>query len=208
MGKIFARLVSTLTHHHQLHVTPRSRGQVITWKLKKSYISISTRAVATKLDREHSRKRYYLQSHITCGLRVQHQVTWQKKRYISISTRPVATKLDRILGYDKEPQTSKLHVSPITGSRELTCKIKNFLFPLSRGLMPLNLTGWWFEKGSPSKLAILHNSQVTNKKHYIFISTRLVAIKLVKVMACSIGSLRTESYMFLWPRDHMLSQGN
>ena len=195
MGNIFARLVSTLTHHHQLHLTPRSRGQVITWKFKKSYISISTRAVATKLDREHSRKRYYLQSHITCGLRVQHQVAWQKKRYISISTRPVATKLDRILGYDKEPQTSKLHVSPITGSSELTCKIKNFLFPLSRGLMPL-------------KLAILHNSQVTNKKHYIFISTRLVAIKLVKVMACSIGPLSTESYMFLWPRDHMLSQGN
>ena len=147
MGNIFARLVSTLTHHHQLHLTPRSRGQVITWKFKKSYISISTRAVATKLDREHSRKRYYLQSHITCGLRVQHQVAWQKKRYISISTRPVATKLDRILGYDKEPQTSKLHVSPITGSRELTCKIKNFLFPLSRGLMPLNLTGWWVWKG-------------------------------------------------------------
>ena len=42
-----------------------------------------------------------------------------------------------------------------------------------------------FEKGSPPTLVTLHNSHMTNKKHYI--STRLVATKLDKEMAYKMG---------------------
>ena len=39
-------------HRQQTHVNLQSRGQVITWQMKNCYISISTRPIATKLDRE------------------------------------------------------------------------------------------------------------------------------------------------------------
>ena len=50
-----------------------------------------------------------------------------------------------------------------------------------------------FEKGSSPTLVTWDNSQATNKKHYISISSRLVATKLDKVMAYNIGPPRTES---------------
>ena len=39
-------------HHQQTYATLKSRGQVITWQMRKRYISTSTRSITTKLDRE------------------------------------------------------------------------------------------------------------------------------------------------------------
>ena len=49
-----------------------------------------------------------------------------------------------------------------------------------------------FEKGTLTAYIILHNNDVTNKKHYISISTRLVVIRLDKVIPCDIGTARTQ----------------
>ena len=46
-----------------------------------------------------------------------------------------------------------------------------------------------FEKESPPTLVTIHNSHMTNKKHYISISTRLVATEIDKVMAYDIEPL-------------------
>ena len=46
-----------------------------------------------------------------------------------------------------------------------------------------------FETESPPTLVTIHNSHMTNKKHYISISTRLVATEIDKVMAYDIEPL-------------------
>lgn len=130
-----------------------------------------------------------------------------KKRCIFYSTRSAASKLDRVRAYDKEPQTSKLHIFPITGSREVTSKLRNFLFPLLLGLWPPNSTWWWLLRRGYLSHFSHYNSNETNKKHYICISTRLVATKLDEVMFMALGH-HAQSHIILWSRCHMLFHGN
>ena len=71
-------------HHQQTHATLQSRGQVITWQMKKRYISTSTRSITTKLDREvaSDESMLFAKPHNLFFTWI-YQVTWQIKKVIS-----------------------------------------------------------------------------------------------------------------------------
>ena len=75
-------------HLLQNHVILWSRGQVITWEMKKSYISTSTRPMANKLDRvvASDEKMLSTKSH-NPFVTWKQQATWQIKNVISLFPR-------------------------------------------------------------------------------------------------------------------------
>ena len=113
----------------------------------------------------------------------------------------------------KYPKNLKTTCFSKDESREVTRNIKYVLFPLSRRLGSLNLIGrWLFRKGylshkSHCTIVTLHNSHVTNKKHCLYISTRLVVTKLPRWSLMILGH-HAQSQMIHLARDHMFSSNN
>ena len=126
-------------------------------------------------------------------------ITWssyhvtEQKRYISTSARPMATKLGRMVGSNTGLLSIKSHNLLITWSHKVTWQIKNVLNSLSRDLSLSNLTeGWLMIRSHMSnhKATYSFDHVVTwvhaiNELRYIFTSTRPIATKLNRVMACN-----------------------
>ena len=126
-------------------------------------------------------------------------ITWPNyhmadgKRYISTSAGPMATKLDRVVGSNAGLLSIKSYNLLITWSYEVIWQMKNAINSLSRDLSLSNLAEGWLmirshmsnHKATYSFDHVVTWVHVTNELRYILTSTKPVAIKFNRGMACN-----------------------
>ena len=167
---------------------------MVTWSNWLIKNNISTRPMTVKLDKVevYSKGQPSIESFDALITWSNYHVTYQK-RYISTSARPMATKLGRVMGSNTGLLSIKSHNLLITWSHKVTWQMENALNSLSRDLSLSNLTERWLMiRSHMSNHKAKHSFDhavtwvhATNELCCIFTSTRLIATKLNRVMACN-----------------------
>ena len=133
-------------HHPLSLLTLWSRDQVITWQMENVIAQLPRDLCLPNLTKWWVLMRaYYPSSHITCWSRghITSHDKWKMLWIHFLVTCRYQTwqKVDLLLGVICP--TTKLHIPSITWLREFTWQMNFVISLLPRGLLILNLTGWW-----------------------------------------------------------------